>query len=92
MDLAGEGVNMSNIWSGPDMPFAGSLIMMAVDVVLYGWIAFYLDSVMPSRYSVKLELLLYNCDTCFKVNMVLKDHHFSASTLYFGAEVNQLIK
>ncbi|XP_066148886.1 cholesterol transporter ABCA5-like [Euwallacea fornicatus] len=53
MDLAGEGVNLSNIWNGPDMPFGGSLIMMAVDVVLYGWIAFYLDSVVPSEYGVK---------------------------------------
>lgn len=48
MDLAGEGVNLSNVWNGPDMPFGGSLIMMAVDVVLYGWIAYYLDCVIPS--------------------------------------------
>uniref|UniRef100_A0AAR5Q584 ABC transporter domain-containing protein n=1 Tax=Dendroctonus ponderosae TaxID=77166 RepID=A0AAR5Q584_DENPD len=53
MDLAGEGVNISNVWNGPDMPFGGSLIMMAVDVVLYGWIAYYLDSVIPSEHGVK---------------------------------------
>ncbi|CAG9770151.1 unnamed protein product [Ceutorhynchus assimilis] len=53
MDLAGEGVNISNIWTGPGMPFGGSLIMMAVNIVLYGWIAYYLDSVIPSEYGVK---------------------------------------
>ncbi|XP_030747414.1 ATP-binding cassette sub-family A member 5-like [Sitophilus oryzae] len=53
MDLAGQGVNLSNVWDGPDMPFGGSLIMMAVDVVLYGFIAYYLDNVVPSEHGVK---------------------------------------
>ncbi|KAL1502488.1 hypothetical protein ABEB36_007623 [Hypothenemus hampei] len=52
LDLAGDGVKMANVWDGP-MPIGGSLIMMAVDVVLYGLIAFYLDSVVPSEHGVK---------------------------------------
>lgn len=49
MDLSGTGVNFSNLWSGPGMPFGGSLIMMAFDIVLYGFLAYYLDSVIPSE-------------------------------------------
>ncbi|XP_060533320.1 cholesterol transporter ABCA5-like [Cylas formicarius] len=61
MDLAGEGVNLENIWSGPDMPFGGSLIMMALDIVLYGLLAYYLDSVVPSEHGIKRSLCF-----CFK--------------------------
>lgn len=53
MDLSGEGVNISNIWSGPGVPFGGSLIMMAVDTVLYGLLAYYLDSIVPSEHGIK---------------------------------------
>lgn len=53
MDLSGTGVNFSNLWSGPGMPFGGSLIMMALDIVLYGFLAYYLDSVIPSEHGVK---------------------------------------
>lgn len=49
MDLSGEGVNFDNLWSGPGMPFGGSLIMMAFDIILYGLLAYYLDSVIPSK-------------------------------------------
>lgn len=48
MELNGEGVNFDNLWSGPGMPFGGSLIMMALDIILYGLIAYYLDCVIPS--------------------------------------------
>lgn len=50
MDLSGEGVNLSNLWAGPGMPFGGSLIMMGLDIVIYGFLAYYLDSVIPSIY------------------------------------------
>lgn len=64
MDLLGEGVNFNNLWSGPGMPFGGSLIMMALDIVLYGFLAFYLDSVIPSTYS-KLNYLIWIKRTTF---------------------------
>lgn len=51
LDLQGEGVNYDNLWSGPGMPFGGSLVMMALDIVLYGLLAYYLDSVVPSKLS-----------------------------------------
>ncbi|KAI7815451.1 ABC subfamily A member [Rhyzopertha dominica] len=53
MDLNGEGVNFTNLWSGKGMPFGGSLIMMAFDIVLYGFLAYYLDSVIPSEHGIK---------------------------------------
>lgn len=49
MDLSGEGVNFDNLWSGRGIPFGGSLIMMALDIVLYALLAYYLDSVIPSE-------------------------------------------
>lgn len=49
MDLSGEGVNFDNLWTGPGMPFGGSLIMMALDIIIYGLLAYYLDSVIPSN-------------------------------------------
>lgn len=53
LDLQGEGVNFDNLWSGPGIPFGGSLVMMTLDIFLYGWLAYYLDSVIPSEYGVK---------------------------------------
>ncbi|KAB0791349.1 hypothetical protein PPYR_03149 [Photinus pyralis] len=63
MDLSGEGVNIHNLWSGPGMPFGGSLIMMAFDIVLYGFLAFYLDSVIPSEHGTKRSPFF-----CFKLS------------------------
>ena len=48
--MAGVGVTWDNLWSGPGVPFGGSLIMMAVDTVLYGLAAYWLDAVIPSEY------------------------------------------
>ncbi|XP_015178211.1 PREDICTED: ABC transporter A family member 1-like isoform X2 [Polistes dominula] len=53
LDLLGEGVNFDNLWSGPGMPFGGSLIMMTLDIFLYASLAYYLDSVIPSEYGTK---------------------------------------
>lgn len=49
LDLQGEGVNFDNLWSGPGIPFGGSLVMMTLDIFLYGLLAYYLDSVVPSE-------------------------------------------
>ncbi|XP_046734287.1 cholesterol transporter ABCA5-like isoform X1 [Diprion similis] len=53
LDLQGQGVNFDNLWSGPGIPFGGSLIMMTLDIFLYSLLAYYLDSVVPSEYGVK---------------------------------------
>lgn len=50
LDLQGEGVNFDNLWSGPGIPFGGSLIMITLDIFLYGLLAYYLDSVIPSEF------------------------------------------
>ncbi|KAK9876012.1 hypothetical protein WA026_011128 [Henosepilachna vigintioctopunctata] len=53
MELSGEGVNFDNLWAGEGISFGGSLIMMALDTILYGFLAYYLDSVIPSENGVK---------------------------------------
>ncbi|XP_071448970.1 cholesterol transporter ABCA5-like [Hetaerina americana] len=53
LDLSGEGVSFDNLWSGPGIPFGGSLIMMSFDIVLYGFLAYYLDCVIPSEHGTK---------------------------------------
>ncbi|XP_063368836.1 cholesterol transporter ABCA5-like [Cydia amplana] len=53
LDMQGQGVTWDSLWSGPGVPFGGSLIMMAVDTVLYALIAYWLDAVMPSEYGIK---------------------------------------
>ncbi|XP_053988068.1 cholesterol transporter ABCA5-like isoform X2 [Hylaeus volcanicus] len=53
LDLQGEGVNFDNLWSGPGIPFGGSLIMMTLDIFLYACLAYYFDSVIPSEYGIK---------------------------------------
>lgn len=55
LDLSGNGVSFDNLWAGPGIPFGGSLIMMALDTVLYGFLAYYLDSVIPSEHGVKRQ-------------------------------------
>lgn len=50
LDLQGEGVNFENLWSGPGIPFGGSLIMMTLDIILYACLAYYFDSVIPSAF------------------------------------------
>lgn len=55
LDLSGEGVNFDNLWSGRGIPFGGSLIMMALDIVLYALLAYYLDSVIPSKLLVNWD-------------------------------------
>lgn len=53
LDLQGEGVNFDNLWSGPGIPFGGSIVMMTLDIFLYGYLAYYLDSVIPSEHGTK---------------------------------------
>ncbi|XP_043578785.1 cholesterol transporter ABCA5-like isoform X1 [Bombus pyrosoma] len=53
LDLQGEGVNFDNLWSGPGIPFGGSLIMMTLDIILYACLAYYFDCVIPSEYGTK---------------------------------------
>ncbi|CAB3246103.1 unnamed protein product [Arctia plantaginis] len=53
LDMAGNGVTWENLWSGPGVPFGGSLIMLAIDTVLYGLAAYWLDAVIPSEYGTK---------------------------------------
>ncbi|XP_047518693.1 cholesterol transporter ABCA5-like isoform X1 [Pieris napi] len=54
LDMQGVGVTWDNLWSaGSGVPFGGSLIMMAIDTVIYGFAAYWLDAVVPSEYGIK---------------------------------------
>lgn len=53
LDIAGQGVTTANLWQGPGIPLGGSILMMAVDILLYAAIAFWLDSVVPGEHGTK---------------------------------------
>merc|ERR1712142_769821 len=52
-DFSKHGLSISNMWEGPGLPFAGSLIMISVDIIIYLALALYLDAVWPSEYGTK---------------------------------------
>ena len=37
------------------IPLAGAMIMLAVDIVLYGLLAAWLDNIMPTEYGTRLR-------------------------------------
>ena len=45
------GLHSYNVWDdSAGMPFGGCIVMLCVDIVLYAFLAFYLDNVLPSEY------------------------------------------
>lgn len=56
-DYAASGVNFASLWDGPGLPFAGSLIMISVDILLYLFLAYYLDNVIPSMVTPFFPLI-----------------------------------
>lgn len=53
MDLAGEGLNFSNVWDGPGISFGESLLIITFDALIYAILAYYFDMVLPSEYERK---------------------------------------
>lgn len=53
LDISGQGVTLANLWTGPGIPLGGSILMMAVDIILYAFLAYYLDSVIPAEHGTK---------------------------------------
>lgn len=53
LDISGQGVTLENLFKGPGIPLGGSIIMMAVDIVLYGLLSYYFDMVIPSEHGTK---------------------------------------
>lgn len=64
MDLAGEGLNFSNIWDGPGMSFGESLVIMVFDALVYVILAYYLDMICLSQYERKQSSWI-----CFKTKV-----------------------
>ncbi|XP_071532999.1 cholesterol transporter ABCA5-like [Panulirus ornatus] len=52
-DYSSGGLNYNMLWDGPGLPVAGSLIMIAFDIFLYLFLAYYFDNVIPSEYGTK---------------------------------------
>lgn len=52
-DISGHGVTLENLWSGPGIPLGGSVLMLAIDISLYAFLAYYLDNVWPSEHGTK---------------------------------------
>lgn len=46
LDLSEDGLNFSNFWE-EGYCFGSSVIMLAVDIVLYALLAYYFDNVIP---------------------------------------------
>lgn len=63
LDISGQGVTLENLWHGPGIPLGGSILMMAVDILLYASLSFYLDMVIPSEHGTKQRPLF-----CFNRN------------------------
>lgn len=55
LDISGQGVTLNNLWSGPGIPLGGSILMMAIDIIIYAFLAFYFDSIIPSDYGTKMH-------------------------------------
>src|SRR5690349_18625540 len=53
LDISGQGVTLENLWSGPGIPLGGSILMMAFDIILYAFLSYYLDMVVPSEHGTK---------------------------------------
>ena len=51
LDVNFDGLSFSNIGVG-QFPVSSALIMISVDIVLYGLLALYFDNVIPSEYTV----------------------------------------
>ncbi|KAG0725814.1 ATP-binding cassette sub-family A member 5 [Chionoecetes opilio] len=43
-DYSSDGLTFASVWEGPGLPFAGSLIMITIDIFLYLFLAYYLDN------------------------------------------------
>ncbi|RZF33664.1 hypothetical protein LSTR_LSTR007042 [Laodelphax striatellus] len=53
LEVEGKGIQFHNLWQGEEISFGGSLIMMATDIILYAFLAYYLDNVIPSSHGTK---------------------------------------
>lgn len=53
LDISGQGITLETLWSGPGIPVGGSIVMMAFDIILYGFLSYYLDMVIPSEHGTK---------------------------------------
>lgn len=66
MDMSGDGLHFENLWAGPGLSFGSSLILLCFDNFLYAVLAYYLDLVIPSEFSV------WNCySSCFPLKKLI---------------------
>ncbi|XP_039297783.1 ATP-binding cassette sub-family A member 2 [Nilaparvata lugens] len=53
LELDGVGVQFHNLWEGDGLTFGHSLLALAIDIMFYALLAYYLDNVIPSSYGTK---------------------------------------
>lgn len=58
LEYTGEGVQFNNMWDG-DFSFGICLFMMFIDFYIYGFLAWYLDQVLPQEYGTPKPLLFF---------------------------------
>ncbi|XP_037078455.1 phospholipid-transporting ATPase ABCA1-like [Pollicipes pollicipes] len=51
LDTRKIGLNSGNVWvADGSVPFGGCILMICLDILLYAFLAFYLDNVLPNEY------------------------------------------
>ncbi|XP_045466962.1 cholesterol transporter ABCA5-like [Harmonia axyridis] len=85
LELSGQGVSFENLWEGEGISFGGSLVMMAFDTVIYGLLAYYLDSVVPSESGIKRSPFF-----CFKPSFWCSNKPVKDYPIANGASVGSL--
>ncbi|GAB6030175.1 hypothetical protein CHUAL_005851 [Chamberlinius hualienensis] len=53
LDLTSDGISYSNFWEKGAFGFGSAVVMLVVDTLLYGFLAFYFDNVIPGEYGRK---------------------------------------
>ena len=59
MDFVSTGSEI-DLWDDlKGLPIAGAMIMIFIDIILYGLLAYWLDQVLPTEYGTKRPLLFF---------------------------------
>ncbi|KAI5722388.1 hypothetical protein M8J76_007632 [Diaphorina citri] len=92
LELSGEGVQWSNLFqndSNVGLSFGQSLIMMFIDIILYGTLAYYLDNVLPSQYGNRKAPLFFLKSSFWSQKKICRQRQ-PENYVQYNANVNQV--
>ncbi|KAI5725432.1 hypothetical protein M8J77_015294 [Diaphorina citri] len=92
LELSGEGVQWSNLFqndSNVGLSFGQSLIMMFIDIILYGTLAYYLDNVLPSQYGNRKAPLFFLKSSFWSQKKIPRQRQ-PENYVQYNANVNQV--